>query len=135
MSVNSTGRPRQYIRTVPTNWWTKNPRYTLFIFRELSSAFLAGYAILLLRLLHRAPDPRAFQALVDSLKSPLSIALHLVVLGFALLNTMTTFNLAPRVLKLHRGEEPVPESLIAGAHYGAWIVVSAILLFILSRLG
>ena len=32
------------------------------------------------------------------------------VLVFALINTLTTFNLAPRVLKVYRGEEPVPEA-------------------------
>jgi fumarate reductase subunit C len=135
MAAETSPRPRQYVRLRPLNWWTKNPRYTLFIFRELSAGFLALYAIVLFRLMHRAGDPQAFAEIIGWLRSPVSIVLHLVVLAFALVNTYTTFTLAPRVLKLHRGEEPVPESVISGAHWAAWIVVSIIIFVIVLGVG
>jgi fumarate reductase subunit C len=135
MAAETSPRPRQYTRHRPLNWWTKNPRYTLFIFRELSAGFLALYAILLFRLMHRAGDPQAWDQIIGWLMSPVSIVLHVVVLAFALLNTWTTFTLAPRVLKLHRGEEPVPESAISGAHWAAFLVVTIVLIAIALRLG
>jgi len=133
MQANSEQRKRELVRPIPGNWWLRRRPYTVFMLRELSAGFIALYAILLFRLMHRAPDQVNFGLLVDELKGPTFIFLHLVVLGFALLNTITTFNLAPRVFKLYRGEEKVPESLIAGAHYAAWIVASIVLLVIAWR--
>jgi len=127
-------RSSGFVRQIPGNWWLLKRSYTLFMFRELSSGVLALYAILLVRLLHRAHDPALFGELFQKLISPVSIVLHVIVLGFALLNTVTTFTLAPRVLKLYRGEEKVPEALISGVHYAAWAVVTLVLFVIAWRL-
>src|SRR3712207_8087548 len=35
-------------------------------------------------------------------------------------------SLAPRVFKLHVGEEKVPDAVISGAHYAMWAVVSVV---------
>jgi fumarate reductase subunit C len=126
-------RGRELHRPMSTGWWLSRPSYTRFIFREISSAFCAGYAVLLMVLLAKAPDEAAFAALWAGLKSPPSILLHLVVLGFSLMNTLTTFSLAPRVLALRRGEDRVPEGMVAGAHYVAWAVVSIVVLAIALR--
>src|SRR5687767_7328218 len=95
---------KEYHRPVSPTWWLARPAYVKFMVRELTSAFIAGYAVFLLILMRDARDEMAFQAMLESLKSPVSIVLHLVVLGFALFHSITFFNLTPRVLVFHRGE-------------------------------
>ena len=124
---------KEHHRPVSPTWWLARPAYVKFMVRELTSAFIAGYAVFLLILMRNARDETAFQAMLESLKSPVSIVLHLVVLGFALFHSITFFNLTPRVLVFHRGEEQVPDSAIQGAHYALWAVVSIVLLFIVTR--
>ncbi len=124
---------RRYVRPVPPTWFLKRKSYTLFMIRELSSAFLAGYAVFLLVMVASAKDPAAFSQFIDGLRNPLSMVLHVIVLAFALFHSITFFNLTPRVLVVQRGEDRVPAPLIAGAHYGMWVVASAILFFIATR--
>jgi fumarate reductase subunit C len=121
---------KQYRRRIPADWWLKHPSYTQFMVRELGTGVLAAYAIFLLVLLAQAKDAGSFQAFVAGLRSPLSIVLHLLVLACALFNSITTFNIAPRVLALRQGEEKVPDHLVAGVHYAAWAVASIVLLAI-----
>jgi len=126
---------KEYVRKMPATWWLQRPAYTKFIARELSSLFCAGYAVLLVVMVARSRDAGAFAELWAMLKSPVSIFLHLLVLGFSLLNTITTFLLAPSVLVIRRGEDRVSGSLISGAHFAAWAVVSAVVLIVVLRSG
>lgn len=128
METGAPLRKKHYVRPIPGNWWLTRPAYLQFMIRELTAGFLGAYAVFLLVLMSKARDPIAFAALLGLLKSPISIALHLVVLAFALFHSVTFFNLTPKVLVLHRGEEKVPAAAISGAHYAAWLVVSLILL-------
>jgi fumarate reductase subunit C len=130
MAAGTKAKVRQYVRSMPANWWLARKAYTLFMVRELSSASLAGYAVFLLVLLSRVRTTGT-EALAATLTSPVSIVLHLVVLCFALFNTITTFNLAPRVLALRQGEDRVPDTAVAGAHYAAWVLVSIVLIAVL----
>lgn len=133
MDSGAAPRKKHYVRPIPGNWWLTRPSYLQFMIRELTAAFLGGYAIFLLVLISKARDPIAFGALLGLLKSPISIALHLIVLAFALFHSITFFNLTPKVLVLHRGEEKVPAAAISGAHYAAWLVVSLILIALALR--
>lgn len=126
-------KSKEYVRPVPATWWLKRPAYLKFMIREITGVFLAGYAVFLMVLMLRARDAAAFSAFLEDLKSPLSIALHLVVLFFAFFHSVTFFDLTPRVLRVYRGEERVPDALVAGAHYVAWAIVSAALLVLAIR--
>ncbi len=121
---------REYVRPIPATWWLKNPAYTKFILRELSSVFIAGYCIFLMVLLYKSSDSQAFASFYEGLKSPVSVVLHLVVLGFALFNSITAMNAAPRIVTVFRGDEKVPDHLIAGGHYLMWLAMSVILIVI-----
>jgi fumarate reductase subunit C len=72
--------------------------------------------------------PAAWAAFLELLKSPASIAFHLLALAFAAYHSVTWFNLTPKALPLQLGEEFVPDWVIAGAHYAGWAVVSFIIL-------
>jgi fumarate reductase subunit C len=123
-------RSKELLRPMPLTWWLKNPAYTRFMIRDVTSVFIAGYCVFLMVLMSRARDAAGFEALYKSLASPWSVVLHLIVLAFAVYHSITFFNLTPRVLVVFRGEEKVPESAIAGGHYALWALVSLVLLVI-----
>ena len=115
----------QYQRPFPISWWLKKKSYFLFIVRELTSLFVAGYCIFLLVLVYNlAQSPDSYAELINSLKSPMSIILHVVTLIFVLYHTITWFNLTPKIMVLYKDQERIPEGLIAGSVYVGWIVVS-----------
>lgn len=124
------GKPKQLIRPMPADWWLKKPAYTWFMIRDFTSIFIAGYCIFLMYVLCRSRDPQAFASLYQSWRSPLSMVLNGVALVFATYHSITFFNLTPRVLVVFQGDEKVPDSTIAGAHYLLWIVVSVIIVLI-----
>ena len=125
---------KPYVRPMPATWWLKRPNYLLFMLRELSSVFVAIYVVWFLLLLRKLSEgPEAYAAFLDGLRSPLAILYHLVALAFALLHTITWFNLTPQAMPIRRGEERVPASLIILPNYVAWLVVSAVLVWIVLR--
>jgi fumarate reductase subunit C len=118
-------KSKELIRPMPIDWWLKNPAYVRFMLRDVTSVFIAGYCVFLMVLMSRASgDAESFRAFYDKLASTWSIVLHLIVLAFACYHSITFFNLTPRVIVLFRGDEKVPEHLIAGGHYVAWLLVS-----------
>ena len=120
---------KEYIRPMPATWWLKRKTYFRFMVRELTCVFVGAYALFLLVLAARRDDPQAFAALLNS---RFSIALQIMALPMVLYHSITWFNLTPKVIVLWRGEERVSPTLIAGAHYVAWVLVSIVILWIVS---
>ncbi len=117
-----------YHRPVSNTWWLKRKPYILFMIRELTSVFVAGYCIFLLVLVYKLTEgAEAYDNLMAILKSTSSVGLHLVTLSFVLYHTITWFNLTPKILVLYRGEERIPQGLVAGVFYAGWVVVSIII--------
>jgi len=115
-------------------WWLRNRAYFLFMLRELTSVFIAGYAILLLILLYQLNAGRdAYQSYLRFLAAPGMVAFHVIALAAALFHTVTWFNLTPKVLVVRMGGRHVPASVIAGVNYVAWIVISALVAWIVLR--
>ena len=102
---------------------------TIFTIRELTSLFVAGYAVFLLVLLYRYGQGREqFHQFFEALKSPTSLILHAMTFGFVVFHTVTWFNLTPKVVILWRGEKKVSPGLIVGAHYALWLLVPVVVL-------
>ena len=122
-----------YHRPVPNTWWLKRKPYVLFMIRELTSIFVAGYCVFLLVFIYKLTQGAdVYGNFIDVLKSPSSVALHLIALAFVLYHTITWFNLTPKILVLYKGEERISQGLVAGTFYAGWIVVSVIVaLFVL----
>ncbi len=119
---------KPYIRPMSATWWLQRGTYFFFMLRELSSVFIAAYLVIFLVMIHRlSKGPDAYGAFLQGLKSPLAILFHVVALAFALLHTITWFNLTPKALAIHIGEERLRPELIVIPNYVAWIVVSAII--------
>jgi fumarate reductase subunit C len=124
---------KPYVRRYPNTWWLNQSSYFFFMVREFTSIFIAGYCIFLLYFVYKlSQGPDAYYGLIETLKSPLSIALHVIVFLFAVYHSLTWFNLTPKIFILRIGEEQVPSFLISGANFFAWVVVSAILAWIIS---
>jgi fumarate reductase subunit C len=125
-------KTKELMRPMPLDWWVKKPAYTRFMIRDFTSVFIAAYCVFLLVLLYRAvhDDTAAFVSFYRRLQSPVSVVLQLIAFAFAVYHSITFFNLTPKVVVVTRGEERVPDRVIAGAHYVAWIVVSVVMLVI-----
>ena len=117
-----------YHRLVPNTWWLKRRPYIFFMIRELTSVFVAGYCIFLLVLVYKLTQGAdAYGNFIAALKSPISVVLHLITLVFVLYHTITWFNLTPKILVLYRGEDRIPQGLVAATFYAGWVVVSIII--------
>lgn len=128
MATTTEPKVRQYVRPIQFDWWLTKKGYIIFIVRELVSGGLAAYAFLLLVLMRQARSMPDFRNFLDILKSPPAMMLHLVFLVCALINTVLTFGVAPRILVVRRGEDKVPDHFIAGAHFAGWIAASLVIL-------
>ena len=118
---------KEYVRPVRANWWLQKKSYTLFMVREATALFVAGYAIFLLVLLYRATQgPDVFRGFVEGLRSPVSIVLHLLVLAMALYHSITWFSAVPKITVFWRGEEKVDAGTVVAVSYAVWIVVSVV---------
>jgi succinate dehydrogenase subunit C len=117
--------PGWYRSRVSTYWWLTRGAYALFILRELSSIFVAwfvGYLLLMIRAVTRG-DP-SYQRFLEWSGTPTVLVLNAVSLIFVLLHAVTWFNLAPQAMVVHVRRRKVPGWLIAASNYGAWVVVS-----------
>ena len=117
---------------MPVTWFLRNRYLITYAFRELTSFFVAGYAIFLLVVLARAgqtpQDRRSFGTFFRNvLESWPSLILHLLVLAFVVFHSVTSFNGMGKVMVIRRGEERISPTLIAEVNYGIWIIVSALI--------
>ena len=125
---------KPYIRPMPATWWLKRSPYLLFMLREFSSVFVAAYVVIFLVMIRRLSEGQAaYQAFLASLQSPLAILFHIVALAFALFHTITWFHLTPKAMAVRIGEERVKPALIIAPNYAAWVVVSAVVAWILLK--
>lgn len=118
-------RPEPYHSKMSIFWWVKRKPYVYFIVRELTSLFVAAYAVILLFQLNALRHgPEAWEGLIASFSTPFSITLHIVILGFVLFHTITWFKLAPSAMVLKVGKKKIPGIAIIAVNFVMWIVLS-----------
>jgi len=121
---------KPYVREATSEWIFRHPRYLRYMVREFSCLFIGGWTLMMVWGLRQlAEGPQAWAAFLEALRSPASVGFHLVALAFAAYHSVTWFNLTPKALPLQVGEEFVPDGAIAGAHFGAWAVLSLAILY------
>jgi fumarate reductase subunit C len=124
--------PRWLRRRVSTYWWLSRASYLAFILRELSSVFVAWFVVYLLMLASAVGEGVvAYDAFLRWSGRPLVLLLNAVSLLFVMFHAITWFNLAPQAMVIKLGTTRVPGYLIAGANYGGWFVVTAVLAWLL----
>jgi fumarate reductase subunit C len=126
--------PRWYRRRVSVWWWLQNPTYTGFVLRELTSVFVAFFAVVYLwQLRALVQGPEAYADFLARLGTPSFLALHSVAFVFVLVHAVTWFNLAPKAMVVRWRGQRVPDWLVVGLNYAAWLVLSGAVALILLR--
>jgi fumarate reductase subunit C len=123
-----------YRKPVPKLWWLRRRSYLIFVLRELSSVFVAWFVVFLLLLIHAVgTGPRSYQQFLDFAKNPVVITVNVIALLFLVFHAVTWFNVAPQAMVVRTRDRQVPPRMIAGAHYAAWAVVSAVVIWLVLR--
>ena len=126
--------PRWYRRRMSVWWWLKNRAYAKFVLREMTSVFVALFAVLYLwQLRALAQGPDAYARFMGRLKTPLFLTVDIVALLFVLFHTITWFNLTPTAMVVRVKGKRVPDTIVAGSNYVVWVVLSGIVAWIFTR--
>ena len=133
-SLYSENHPKWLRHRLSTYWWLGKWPYVKFILRELSSIFVAWfvvYLLLMVRAVGRGED--AYRGFLQFSAHPVVLTVNVIAFFFIVFHALTWFAVAPQAIVAHLGPKKVPPILIAASHYGAWVGVSAGLLWLLLR--
>ena len=126
--------PRWYRRRVSVWWWLQNRSYASFVLRELTSVFVAFFAVVYLwGLLTLVQGPEAYARFLARLRMPVFVFLHAVAFPFVVFHAVTWFNLAPKAMAVRVRGKRVPDGVVIGLNYAAWLFVSIAVAAILLR--
>ena len=127
-------RVRPYQPPVKLLWWLQRRTYLFFVLRELSCLAVA-WAVLFLMLLVRAVGEGgdAYAQFVGWARMPWVVVLNVVAFAFLVLHAITWFNLTPAATVVRLRGQRVPSAAIAGSAYAGWVVVSALVAWIVLR--
>jgi fumarate reductase subunit C len=127
----SQSKRKPYVRKLKKSWWLKNAFYTQYMLREGTCVFVGAYAVTLMwGLLRLSQGAEAFSGWVSALHSPIAIFFHLLALVACLFHAKTWFSLAPKAIRVFKGEELLPEKPIVMAQWVGLAVVSVFVLLI-----
>ncbi|MEE2708051.1 MAG: fumarate reductase subunit C [Gemmatimonadota bacterium] len=124
--------PKWYRHHIPIFWWVHKWVHIRFILREITSVFVAFYALVLLfhfRAITQGPE--AYANFLTWLGTPGAIVLHGVAFVFLIFHSVTWFNLAPKAMVFHVGSTRIPDMVIIISNYAGWVVFSAAIAWIL----
>ena len=110
-------------------WWRRDPFFVRYMWREATALAVAAYALVLTAgVVCLARGEAAWNAWLAALHSPLSIALHVLMLAAMVLHARTWFEIMPKTLPMIfvRGRR-VQASTITRIGWGATVVASLVL--------
>ena len=91
--------PVTYRQPVSRLWWLKKRTYFLFVMRELSSVFVAWFAVfLMIMVVAIGRSEASYQNFLNWAASPVVIVINVVALAFLILHTVTWFVLTPQAM-------------------------------------
>ena len=126
--------PRWHRKRVSVWWWLGKRSYALFVLRELTSVFVALFALLCLwQVWAVRQGPDAYAQFLARTRTPAFLAVSAVAFLFVLFHAITWFNLAPKAMVLRVRGKRVPDWAVAGSNYLAWVVLSGVVAFFLLR--
>jgi fumarate reductase subunit C len=125
--------PRTYQEPLSTWWWLKKRTYFVFAMRELSSVFVAWFAVFLILLIAAIGQGESeYQDFLDWAATPWVVVLNVVALLFIVLHTITWFALTPQAMAVRLGDRRVPASLVIASQYVGLAVVSAFVVWLVT---
>ena len=115
-------------------WWLSRASYVAFVLREASCVFVA-WSVLFLLLFVRAVGNGSggYSDFLDWADTPWVVALNAVTLGFIIYHAVTWFQLTPAAVAVRLMGRRLPGAAIAGSAFAGWIVVSAVVAWLLLR--
>ena len=126
--------PHWFREKMSTFWWLSRWPYLKFVLRELSSVAVALAVVMtLVQVRALRAGPQFYAEFERTVRSPLLLGVAVVCFGFVLFHTITWFNLTPRAMVLRVGGRRLPDALIAGSNYIAWLVVSGVVAWLVLR--
>lgn len=91
-------RRRPYVRSM-RGWWKHNPYFLRYLAMEATSILIALYALILLFGLWRLNQGEAaYDAWLEMLQSPWSLALHAILLAVFAFHSYSWFKIMPKTL-------------------------------------
>jgi fumarate reductase subunit C len=89
---------RPYVRPM-AGWWTRNPFFVRYMVREVTSVGVWAYALVLtMGALRLGQGEAAWNGWLEAMKSPLSLALHLLLLVCMVVHTYSWFEIMPKTM-------------------------------------
>jgi fumarate reductase subunit C len=126
--------PKWYRRRVSVWWWLQSWRYSKFVLRELTSLAVAFFAVILLWQLYAlGQGPEAYARFSARLRTPLFLFLHGVVFVAVLFHCLTWLNLTPKAMVVRLRGKRVPDPVVIGVNYLAWLLTSVVVAWLLLR--
>ena len=126
--------PKWYRPRISVWWWLKKRAYAAVMLRELTSVFVAFFAVVLLWQVRALVEgPESYARVMTRLQMPLFLALDVVAFFLVLFHMVTWFKLAPATMAVRVRGHRVPDWVLAGSHYVAWVLLSAVVAAILMR--
>jgi fumarate reductase subunit C len=124
--------PRWLRRRPSTYWWIERRAYLAFITRELSSIFIAWFIVYLLLFIRAvSAGSTSYQDFIAWSHNPIPLVLNVITFLFVVFHAFTWFNLAPKAMVVHLGKKRVPPAVISASNYGAWVVATAFVAWLL----
>ena len=98
---------------------------------EISSIFVAWFVVYILLLMRAVSEGDAsYQRFLSWSEGTGILLLNIISLLFIVFHAVTWFNLAPQAMVVHVRGKRVPGVFISGSNYAAWVLVSALLVWI-----
>lgn len=116
-------------------WYLERAPYLRFMLRELSSAFVAYYVVLMLvQIAALESGPAAYAGFQNTMRSPVFIVVNAFALVFFVFHAVTWFKLVPRVmLRDISGKEP-SGALAVAPNYALWAIATVFVVIFALRI-
>ena len=118
----------RYVRSM-AGWWRRNPVYFWYMVREVTAVGVAVYALVLLAgVVCLALGEASWNRWLAAMRSPASIALHVLLLAGMVCHAWSWFDIMPKTMPmLFVGGRRVAASTITRAGYAAAVAAAALL--------
>ena len=111
---------RAHVRPM-TGWWWRDPFFVRYMVREATALAVLAYAVVLaVGLLRLAQGEAAWNGWLEALRTPWSVALHVVLLAAMVVHAKSWFEIMPKTMPmLFLGGERVAAATITRAGLAA----------------
>lgn len=122
---------KPYVRPM-AGWWKRDPFFVAYMVRETTALGVAVYAVILAwGVVSLAQGEAAWNGWLAAMRSPVSIALHVVLLVAFVVHAKSWFEIMPKTMPMmHVGGRRVEAASITSAGIAATLVASALMLIL-----